>query len=312
MTSRSPSPPVSVVVCTCNRAHLLRRTLRALACQIADPTGFEVVVVDDGSFDGTKAACDAMETDRLDLRYVPTGRNIGLAAAANLGVRSARGDLMLFTDDDCIPHEDWIAHMQAALGRHPVVAGSIATPVSNYVKLCHNIAQFHPFLTGRTAGPTTFIAGANMGFRATVLQELGGFDERGRTPDMELVLRAGEMGYGAYFAPNACVTHDPERTRLGGIFRYSSEHGADTIWLRKRHRALLRTPFLLRSPAFLLLSAPLIALKATLTAYLGNPWLARRIATAPLVFCLKLAWCWGAARGLRNGGIERDGRPDEN
>jgi len=290
----------SVIICTYNRAHFLKRTLRSLADQTVGAERFEVLIVDDGSEDETANVCKKMSKEVSNLRYVATGKNIGLGSAGNLGISSARGDFVLFTDDDCIAQRDWVERMGAALAQEPVVAGAITSPVSDYVRLCHNIAHFHPFMPGRKAGPVDFIAGANMGFHRSVLEKLQGF-EKGRrlASDTEFALRGRQSGYRIYFTPDAIVTHCPERTTLALIFRYASQHAFHTILLRDQYRSLLGTPSVLRSSALTLLASPLIALKVTLSIYLGNSNLAKTFWTAPLVYGLKLAWCWGAARGLR-------------
>ena len=290
---------VSVIICTYNRARLLERALRALTMQTAAFGRYEVIVVDDGSRDDTAETCERMRKELPNMKYVSASQNIGLSGASNLGLRSARGDHILFTDDDCIAHNDWIENMSAALERESVVAGAVTSPISNYIKLCHNIAQFHPFMPGRETGPVTFAAGANMGFRRSVLEELGGFCELDIALDTELVLRARSKGYRVHLAPQAVVSHDPDRTKLMTVLRHTSDHASITILLRNRYRSLLRTPFVLRSPILTLLTSPLIALRVTLDIYSGNPELARLIRTAPLVYALNLTWCWGAARGLR-------------
>jgi GT2 family glycosyltransferase len=289
----------SVILCTYNRARLLGRALRSLARQTAAADEFEVVVVDDGSTDGTAEICSRASRDMSNLRYVAMGRNLGLAAAANSGIRSARGRLLLFTDDDCIAQEDWAKQLAASLVQYPITTGAIQSPVSNYIKFCHNISQFHPFLNRRTEGWARSIAGGNMGIRRSLLEDLGGFDETSQVPDMEFWLRAWSRGQRVRFVPRAVIIHDPDRTSLAAVLRIASEHASKTILLRNRFGALLQTPFVLRSPELILLAAPLIALTGTLRIYRYNPALVPYFWTAPLVYAQKLAWCWGASQGLR-------------
>lgn len=289
----------SVILCTYNRARLLERALRSLARQTAPSDEFEIVVVDDGSTDGTAELCSRASRDMSNLRYTAMGRNLGLAAAANRGIRTARGGLLLFTDDDCIAQEDWVEGLAASLERHPITTGAIQSPVSNYIKLCHNISQFHPFMNRRPEGWAGSIAGGNMGIRRSVLEELGGFDETSQVPDMEFLFRARSRGHRVRFVPGAVVIHDPDRTSLAAVLRIASEHASKMILLRNRFSALLQTPFVLRSPELILLAAPFIALTGTLRIYWYNPALVQYFWTAPLVYAQKLAWCWGAYQGLR-------------
>ncbi len=291
---------LSIIICTYNRAPLLQRALESLARQTLKPEQFEVVVVDDGSSDNTAEVCEVVSHRMRNVKYISSGRNIGTGSAANIGVQSSKGEYLIFTDDDCIAQEDWAECMSNALNKYPLVAGTVASPVSDFVKLCHNIAEFHPFLPGRKAGPTDFIAGANMGVRRSLFEEVKGFpNAHPVAEDMHFILKAREAGYQIRFVPEAVVIHDHNRTSLSNIFRYSANHASETILLRNRYRLLLHTPFILRSPILILTAAPVIAFKVTAGIYLCNINNAKFIWTAPVVYALKLAWCWGAACGLR-------------
>jgi len=104
------SLPASVVICTRNRAGYLARTLTTLAHQ-RDAT-FEVVVVDDGSDDDTRARI-APFSDRLDLRYLRRA-HAGRAAARNAAIRSSRGALLISCDDDRLCAPTFVADHLAA------------------------------------------------------------------------------------------------------------------------------------------------------------------------------------------------------
>ena len=293
-------PPLSVIICTRNRCAALAGALDSLAGQNPGAGPFEIVVVDDGSKDDTAAVCRQFQAKLPTLRCVSTGNHAHLASARNLGVGTARGDLLLFTDDDCVVAPDWVESMRAALAQHPIVAGAVDVAGESFVEDCHIIAQFHSFLPGRDAGPETFIAGANMGFHRSVISEMDGFDPAQRlASDTEFILRCRERGLPVQFTPSPLVVHRPGRQSLAVAFRYARDHTAVTIRLRRRFRGLLRTPRLLQVPGALLLAAPLIAARVTARIYLGNRRLLRRLHTLPLVFALKLASCWGAFLGLR-------------
>jgi GT2 family glycosyltransferase len=290
----------TIIICTYNRAILLKRALQAVARQTLKSGQFEVIVVDDGSTDDTFSVCEGMRKQMPNLKYVSTGENIGIGRAANRGLGVARGDYLMFTDDDCVVHGDWAERMREALDSNHIVAGAIVSPVSNFAKLCHNIAQFGPFAPGRKAGPIDFIAGANMGFKRSVLEDLNGFQEiKRRSPDMELILRARSKGYQINFVPDVVVTHDPDRTTLSSIFNYASNQASSTIILRNQYQSLLRTPFMLRSPTLILIASPVLAFGITARYFLHSSSLLKFIWTLPVVYALKLAWCWGAAQGLR-------------
>jgi glycosyltransferase involved in cell wall biosynthesis len=291
---------IDVIICTYNRAECLPRLLDALGKQTAPHSSFEILVVDDGSTDGTENLCRDFAQIMPNLRYERARRNQGLARSRNLGIAVSRAPLLAFIDDDCIPARDWVERMIAALDKHLIVAGAIESPTEDFWKLCHNIAQFHPFLSSRRARKSRFIAGANMGFHRRVLESIGGFEpERMMAEDMECILRAGRAGIDVAFRPEAVVRHDPPRTGLREILHYAAKHARTTVHLRRHYRTELGIPSLVLSPAFLLFFSPVIAILTTCKIFFTDPILLRRHPeTFPVVCALKLAWCVGACQGL--------------
>ena len=297
----------SIIICTYNRAHCLRQTLLSLKNQSVSADDFEILVVDDGSSDGTVDLCKKFLGTLSNLKIISKERNQGLASAANLGIHRSRGDLLLFTDDDCHADPCWVEAMTAALSEHSIVAGAVDSHKTNLFQFCHNISQFHPFMPGQKPGKRQFIAGANMGFQRAVLEKVGGFKEGHPTPDMELIIRAGMQNYSVFFEPGARIIHDPDRRRLSDIFCYSYCHAKNTIVLRYEFQDFLRTPFILKSPFLLIAYSPVISLKVVFDIYIRNAGQLRHIRTAPVVFGLKMAWCFGAFQGLRN--LLKPGKP---
>jgi GT2 family glycosyltransferase len=128
---------------------------------------------------------------------------------------------------------------------------------------------------------------------------LKGFAGAGEpTPDMEMILRARAAGFRIFRAADAVVVHDPERVDFASVFRYAAVHARRTIVLRGQHRQLLKTPFVLRSPLLTLMAAPAVAAWVTFRIYTRNRRTAAHWQTIPVVWALKVAWCWGAASGL--------------
>jgi len=291
---------ISVIISTYNRAHLLERALYALAFQTFDTSRFEIIVVDDGSIDNTKKICNRMHQLLPNLRCMHLNKNIGKPSALNRAIKSARGKYILFSDDDCIARKDWVERLSENIESKSIVAGAVASPFNSYIKLCHNIAHFHLFMQGSKADSIKFIAGANMGIKCQVLKDLNYFQEGRRIAfDTEFIFRAHTKAYHIYFDANAVVTHDPENLTLRKILNYSVEHASESILLRNQYQSLLHTPFILKSPIFILVASPLIALLATLKIYWNNFNLKKVFWTMPLVFIIKMAWCIGAAISLK-------------
>lgn len=104
---------ISIVVPTYNRKDKLKQCLESVFNQDYPQDKIEVIVVDDGSSDGTEAMLKELSKVHPNLRYFSQGRR-GPAAARNLGIKNARGDIIAFTDNDCILSSDWAKKMLEA------------------------------------------------------------------------------------------------------------------------------------------------------------------------------------------------------
>src|SRR5438045_3303997 len=112
-TDAPQSATLSVVVATHNRVDELERMLAGLLAQERRPD--EVIVVDDGSTDSTAAALERHErASRLPLRVIRRPVAAGPATAREDGWRAAGGDLIVFTDDDCVPAPGWLVAAERA------------------------------------------------------------------------------------------------------------------------------------------------------------------------------------------------------
>src|SRR3989338_1972884 len=96
---------ITIIIPTYNRKNMLKKCLHILLTQNYFNEKYEVIVVDDGSRDGTKEVVRAFNNPQL--RYY-WQENKGPGAAINAGARIAKGDILAFTEDDCIVSKDWL------------------------------------------------------------------------------------------------------------------------------------------------------------------------------------------------------------
>jgi glucosyl-dolichyl phosphate glucuronosyltransferase len=221
----------SVIVCTYNRAASLADTLRALqALEIPAGLRWEVVVVDNNSKDDTRQVVDAFARGFPQLRYVFQPLQ-GLSRARNLGIEEARGEYLLFTDDDVLPETDWLrATMEGLRGHQADACGGYIAPIFEVPPPHWLTERFYGFLAVRTdrtddypitqASQAPF--GANMAMHRRVFSTVGLFDtSRGRSgkvlasgEDGELFERILSAGLKAVFLGGARVRHKVEAFRL--------------------------------------------------------------------------------------------------
>ncbi|MBN1272555.1 MAG: glycosyltransferase family 2 protein [Candidatus Aminicenantes bacterium] len=297
--------PVSVLLCTYNRPLQLRKALLSLSRQTIGPDRFEVIVVDDGSEERTASVCRFMKKELPCLRFIRMETNKGLGFARNVAVSSAASEYLLFMDDDCLAETDWVEKMSKMLKKHSLLAGTILSTEESYIEHCHNISQFHPFMGRKRTRVVPFIPGANMGLQKSLIREMKGFNTRRRiASEMEFILRSRVRGHKIFFTPQAGVVHMPSRRRFSDVWAHSVRHARVTILLRREYRLLLKTPWILRRPWWLLFFSPAIAFYKTMEIYLSSTYLSKNFHTFPMVFLLKAAWCWGAFLGLMGKGRE--------
>jgi glycosyltransferase involved in cell wall biosynthesis len=291
-----PEPVVSVVVPTYRRASFLPGLFAALEAQVGAP-GFELVIVDNASTDGTWATlADLAAQTRIPTQVLRTDENRGPAPARNLGWRNARGPLIAFTDDDCLPQPEWVAAVADGLAEADVVQGrTLPNP--------DQAASCGPFSRSVTVTAADgLFATCNVGYRRETVERVGGFDEAFRLlagEDTDLAWRAMAQGARTSFRPDALVYHQVRPMSFAAAIR-DSWRWQDLALAIKRHPGLRRltdSRFVWRR-SHLLVSLAAAGLAAALAVGLAGaggwiaalviaaaaiaPYVRYRTATAPL------------------------------
>lgn len=221
----------TVIVCSYNRAESLRDTLAALLAQSTAPArAWEVIVVDNNSPDHTRDVVEQVQRGWPLLRYEFEGAQ-GLSYARNHGIKCARGEVILFTDDDVLPEPDWLETTLDGMARHSALAcGGYIAPIWEAPPPAWLTERFYGFLAVRTGrsdehlitDPSDAPFGANMAFCKKVFDRVGLFDtERGRKgkvlasgEDGEMFERVLAAGMKVVFLGASRVHHKVERFRL--------------------------------------------------------------------------------------------------
>jgi GT2 family glycosyltransferase len=216
---------ISVVVPAWNAAGVLPSLLVALRDQSAE---HELVVVDTGSTDGTAAlASDAGAT-------VVSAPRRNRSLARNLGVAASYGDVIAFTDADCLPGPAWAGALTSCLESSPLAAGPVRIETHPEPNMAERFDRLWRYPQERyvAAGHAT---SANLGIRRDAFERLGGYDERfHHGEDTDLCLRAADAGFGLAWCPAAEIAH-PAAAGLRDVARRGFEHGASARRLARAH-----------------------------------------------------------------------------
>ncbi|CAA9574338.1 Glycosyl transferase, family 2 [uncultured Synechococcales cyanobacterium] len=198
----------SVVVPTYNRRAILEKCLRALECQqLQDEHRYEVVVVDDGSTDGTVAWLK--QAGLLHLQLLCQDHQ-GPAAARNLGVEQASGDTIVFIDSDLVVTEHFLqAHADAIVQAEQELGHNRLFTYGRVINTCNfDHPNAEPYkLTDFSAA---YFATGNVAIARTWLAEAGPFDTRFQLygwEDLELGARLKKLGLKLIKAPTAIGYH---------------------------------------------------------------------------------------------------------
>jgi peptidoglycan/xylan/chitin deacetylase (PgdA/CDA1 family)/GT2 family glycosyltransferase len=221
---------LSVLIATHNRREMLGRCLEALARQAPDSAGFEVIIADDGSSDGSAELVEALETP-YRLRLLRLEKS-GKAAALNSALEAAEAEVCLFLDDDIVA---WPGLVEAHLAAHRERPGTLGIgPLTqpparsrDWFPHAHAIAwnQRYEELEGKELGwPECY--GGNFSAPLAALREVGGFaTDITAIEDIELGYRLCAAGCEPRYLPEAQAVHEDEKPRarlLADVERYGS------------------------------------------------------------------------------------------
>jgi cellulose synthase/poly-beta-1,6-N-acetylglucosamine synthase-like glycosyltransferase/peptidoglycan/xylan/chitin deacetylase (PgdA/CDA1 family) len=237
------TPPASIVVPAFNEAVGIERTVRSLAD--SDYPEFEVVVVDDGSTDGTGELVDKLGLQRVSVVRQP---NSGKPAALNRGIEEARHDIVVMVDADTVFERTTLRHLVQPFSSPEVGAISGNTKVGNRRRLLGRW-QHIEYVMGFNLDRRLFdvlrcmptVPGAVGAFRRQALTDVGGVSGATLAEDTDLTLAIGRAGWRVVYAEDARAwTEAPATLRQLWRQRYRWCYGTlQAVW---KHRAALWRP----------------------------------------------------------------------
>ncbi len=208
---------ISLIICTRDRADLLRTCLQSLSKSRLE--FHEVIVVDQSSnIAATISVIEELLPVIRNLKHIPTETR-GLSKARNVGIKTATGDIIAFTDDDCIVTGDWAEAIirefkrdrdtMAVYGKVPPVFDGARTRKMLAIRLKDNRQEYK-----RLVNPWEFQSGNNMALRRGVFKEIGYFDELlgpgaelRNCDDADMAYRLLRCGLKVVYTPEAIIYH---------------------------------------------------------------------------------------------------------
>jgi GT2 family glycosyltransferase len=291
----------SLIIITLNRAALLQRTLDGLSRQARAID--EILVIDNGPSADTEQAVRSLQ-GKLPVRYVAEPQR-GYGKARNRGLAEARGTVIYFLDDDCVPDPDWSDILWNVLnsGAADLASGSRAPGQPGLAARLEYLSTDGPVLSpGLAAGPARHLSTSNLILRRDVVAKVGCFDTTlTMCEDRDFTTRARKLGFRLRYEPKARVTHYPAIHRFSDYLGKMRHYGTGTSQYFRRWRDEEPIARLFpANPTLRLLMLP--ALSAAGTAYLvarNLPQCPDALPLSPLLFVGQVWWQWGGFEAMR-------------
>ncbi len=253
----------SIIIPTYNRSRDLINALKHLIAQTIPKDKYEILIIDDGSTDDTEETISNLKSQILkpEIRYFKI-ENGGPAKARNKGIKEAKGEIIFFTDDDCIVPSNWMETLLSGLKRYPGAVGAGGWYLPHENKTEKNVGfwqRHHPryiiskILSGSFSGQYEILSNdpfryfgvsayntANIAYKKTILEKVGGFKEDFYWPgaeDNDLAFRITLAGHILLYIPFYVI--DYSARNFNGFIKLYFRRGANNYLLRTIHRRVL-------------------------------------------------------------------------
>ncbi len=238
---RLSAPVTSIIMLTLNQLNLTKDCLASIEAHTPEP--YEIIVVDNGSSDGTVDYLRSYAAAHANVRLITNSENLGFAMGNNQGLAVAKGDYVLLLNNDTVVTPGWLGRMLDVCRRNP--ATGIVGPMSNYVsgpqlvtgvtyrdgaELVAFAEQWAEAHRGQSQ-PIMRVVGFCLLARRAVIDAIGGLDVRfpsGNFEDDDFCVRAALAGFEARIAKDVFIHHVGSQTFIGAKIDYS--HNMERNW----------------------------------------------------------------------------------
>ncbi len=242
MTERTniDNPKFSIVIPTFNTTDVLGQCLDALSNQSVDKNCFEVIVINDGGTSDVGKDINSVNSG-IDITYLSQDHK-GPAAARNLGIDRARGEIILLLDDDSMPTLNWMEATIKAWDSFPEldgIGGYVIKDSRDSIYCRVNADFFNWYLEQYSSEQSSsFLVTCNAGYRKAILNKIGRFDEsfkRASGEDRDLNIKILSAGGKLKLDKNILVYHDRDLT-FNSFLRKNFNYGKAAYNIYTRYK----------------------------------------------------------------------------
>ncbi len=216
------APRVSIIVPAYESHRTLGACLQSLAAQTFED--YELIIVDSSPDDRSRALVERISPAAT---YIHSGGRLWPQAARNLGVRRARGEMLVFTDPDIYAPRRWLETLLAAGPEHAVVLGAIACHGRRWLDRGAHLCKFLICLPGGEAREVPLGWSGNIRVRRQLFDTVGGWEPAFFQGDSVFTERVRRAGHPLWFEPRCWVEHDHERVSLGSFMKERFARGRE-------------------------------------------------------------------------------------
>ncbi len=285
---KSSRPKVSVIIPAYYSFYTLPECLKALRGQCFQD--FEVILVNSSQEDRTQQIVMEFSPGVI---FIQHPSRLFPHDARNIGIQHARGELLIFTDPDCIARPDWLERLwKVYKSGHPVIAGGMGLKLKNNLEAGIHLCKYYPYLPGLQSGLKWIAPTANASYARLVLKSTGPFPENIFVGDALQSWKAAKMGFPVWFEPKAVVDHIHDLTLLA-FLRQRYNRGQEFAYYRlvfEKWTRIRTAGFFLLSPFF-----PWLVLYRAFRFARKAGWTNRFSGTLPIQLAGHAAWSLGEA-----------------
>ena len=273
---------------------IINQTIQSLLDQKTDYS-FEIIIIGQDKFNITGIF------RRENIIFIETEKPTPPGIARNIGVTHSKGDFIFFIDADCIASQNWInIHMSLhQKSQKPIlIGGGVTFGFSNYLELVDNVSTFHENMRHIKTGKKNILPSLNMSLSRNLWDNTNGFNANPSGEDVEFTTRLFLQYDCLWFDPEAFIYHKHNRQSLSDIIKHSYRFGKYSIKGNKFFQDNLHIPFVLRNKWLTIFLSPLLSLYIIFKMLFIEKLPLEYWHTIPIIFFLKIVWCFGLAHSM--------------